>query len=229
MWRISFWLFFSIGYIIINNSIKADFNPYRPNRLHFLPYFNPRSPCGERLIQQFIALLFTNDFNPRSPCGERLSQFCGVVVCIPFQSTLPVRGATRAAMSGPSAFLHPRSPCGERPMSTLSLNSSLDFNPRSPCGERPRTWHTITPKQPFQSTLPVRGATICVSIPYGLTNISIHAPRAGSDIDGEWLTTRETNFNPRSPCGERHYLKERPCDIWAFQSTLPVRGATAQR
>ncbi len=203
MWRISFWLFFSIGYIIINNSIKADFNPYRPNRLHFLPYFNPRSPCGERLIQQFIALLFTNDFNPRSPCGERLSQFCGVVVCIPFQSTLPVRGATRAAMSGPSAFLHPRSPCGERPMSTLSLNSSLDFNPRSPCGERPRTWHTITPKQPFQSTLPVRGATICVSIPYGLTNISIHAPRAGSDIDGEWLTTRETNFNPRSPCGER--------------------------
>lgn len=35
MWRISFWLFFSIGYIIINNSIKADFNPYRPNLLHF--------------------------------------------------------------------------------------------------------------------------------------------------------------------------------------------------
>lgn len=48
MWRISFWLFFSIGYIIINNSIKAGFNHYRPNRLHFLPYFNPRSPCGER-------------------------------------------------------------------------------------------------------------------------------------------------------------------------------------
>lgn len=39
MWRISFWLFFSIGYIIINNSIKADFNTYRPNLLHFLPYF----------------------------------------------------------------------------------------------------------------------------------------------------------------------------------------------
>ena len=35
MWRISFWLFFSIGYIIINNSIKAGFNHYRPNRLHF--------------------------------------------------------------------------------------------------------------------------------------------------------------------------------------------------
>ena len=137
MWRISFWLFFSIGYIIINNSIKADFNPYRPNRLHFLPYFNPRSPCGER------------------------------------------------------------------PMSTLSLNSSLDFNPRSPCGERPRTWHTITPKQPFQSTLPVRGATICVSIPYGLTNISIHAPRAARALDRRWLPTRAPQFNPPSPCGER--------------------------
>ncbi len=118
MWRISFWLFFSIGYIIINNSIKADFNPYRPNRLHF----------------------------------------------------------------------------------HISIHA---------------------PRAGSDECFALGRAVVCA--------ISIHAPRAGSDIDGEWLTTRETNFNPRSPCGERHYLKERPCDIWAFQSTLPVRGATAQR
>ena len=78
MWRISFWLFFSIGYIIINNSIKAGFNPYRPNRLHFLPYFNPRSPCGERL-----AVTYGNH-------DQRLQ----------FQSTLPVRGATTDSITG---------------------------------------------------------------------------------------------------------------------------------
>ena len=50
MWRISFWLFFSIGYIIINNSIKADFNPYRPNRLHFhISIHAPRA--GSDLLQ----------------------------------------------------------------------------------------------------------------------------------------------------------------------------------
>ena len=33
-------------------------------------YFNPRSPCGERLFL-LISGGGVNDFNPRSPCGER--------------------------------------------------------------------------------------------------------------------------------------------------------------
>ena len=39
----------------------------------FLPffYFNPRSPCGERLQQPQTVTTHTY-FNPRSPCGERL-------------------------------------------------------------------------------------------------------------------------------------------------------------
>ena len=56
-----------------------------------------------------------------------------------FQSTLPVRGATRTA------------------------------------GE-----YQITKE--FQSTLPVRGATKKVGAAYGEADISIHAPRAGSDM-----------------------------------------------
>lgn len=72
MWRISFWLFFSIGYIIINNSIKADFNTYRPNRLHFLPYF------------------FQSTLPVRGATVPSWNIFCMVL----FQSTLPVRGAT---------------------------------------------------------------------------------------------------------------------------------------
>ena len=126
-------------------------------------------------------------FNPRSPCGERRRKSRTFGDVIPFQSTLPVRGATshggfcRLAV----AYFNPRSPCGERQcgiiytvkgrefQSTLPVrgatcaerkrsNWSRDFNPRSPCGERPSIKDSI----------------------WSLTLISIHAPRAGSDSNG---------------------------------------------
>ena len=34
-------------------------------------YFNPRSPCGERLVVATRMDGSTEHFNPRSPCGER--------------------------------------------------------------------------------------------------------------------------------------------------------------
>ena len=37
-------------------------------------YFNPRSPCGERLVGAISCLRQVQDFNPRSPCGERRCQ-----------------------------------------------------------------------------------------------------------------------------------------------------------
>ena len=79
-----------------------------------------------------------------------------------------------------------------------------NFNPRSPCGERRQKKDTQETTKTFQSTLPVRGATgsmevgvshakdfnprspcgerLMVVIPIGVAvEISIHAPRAGSD------------------------------------------------
>ena len=57
-------------------------------------YFNPRSPCGERLV--LIALSNASiNFNPRSPCGERLGAQLAYFSGKQFQSTLPVWGATR--------------------------------------------------------------------------------------------------------------------------------------
>ena len=79
--------------------------------------------------------------------------------------------------------------------------------------------------------------------------ISIHAPLTGSDLVSGHRDHRRDDFNPRSPYGERHSERswaatkmyfnprspygERP--IWGsisipwptFQSTLPLRGATA--
>ena len=56
--------------------------------------------------------------------------------------------------------------------------------------------------------------------------ISIHAPRGGSDIETYCYANNYTDFNPRSPWGERPPFVEF-WEIWKlFQSTLPVGGAT---
>ena len=106
------------------------------------------------------------------------------------------------------------------------LPHGADFNPRSPHGERrPSTrWRSCAGR--FQSTLPARGATSARTPGVRGSRISIHAPRTGSDIfPDEWgersdpfqstLPARgatvaasrtapaATDFNPRSPHGER--------------------------
>ena len=126
---------------------------------------------------------------------------------------------------------NPRSPCGERLQYILVFWESFDyFNPRSPCGER----HV----SPWLEEYPDG-------------TISIHAPRAGSDMIQKKRRKKWQNFNPRSPCGERrvpaicclsrarNFNPRSPCGERLlffstvlvqilFQSTLPVRGATAR-
>ena len=102
-------------------------------------YFNPRSPYGER--------------HGASSCRKGVSQF---------QSTLPLRGATHgvAPTTAPDADFNPRSPYGERPPDLARYAARPDFNPRSPYGERPETTSRRMWDHKFQSTLPLRGATI---------------------------------------------------------------------
>ena len=124
-----------------------------------------------------------------------------------FQSTLPVRGAT-----------------GTPP---VPRTKDTCFNPRSPCGERLQRQGDAIESMTFQSTLPVRGATPIRQQYTILSDVSIHAPRAGSDflpfflapfsssfqstlpVRGATSRARPADgsrerFNPRSPCGERH-------------------------
>ena len=81
----------------------------------------------------------TRDFNPRSPYGERPPYYGACGFRVEFQSTLPLRGATRKAAAeqcnGYHISIHApltgsdRAICGQ-------LIHSVDFNPRSPYGER---------------------------------------------------------------------------------------------
>ena len=148
--------------------------------------------------------------------------------CI-FQSTLPMRGATDMGLPSNQYLqisIHaPHAGSDRRQNSTSRIYKN--FNPRSPCGERLGVVGVFSSLSIFQSTLPMRGATgrrqPCLRIsgnfnprsPCGerlkamssglLLSISIHAPHAGSDS----CTRRTSQSNP------------------AFQSTLPMRGATA--
>ena len=124
-----------------------------------------------------------------------------------FQSTLPVGGATipRLSKNRLLFYFNPRSPWGERLQHTgVCLTRFGYFNPRSPWGERLKTNSRISKLYRFQSTLPVGGATRAglfgvrntevfqSTLPVGgattegihavvFSEISIHAPRGGSD------------------------------------------------
>ena len=148
------------------------------------------------------------NFNPRSPCGERLDNIFGCISPILFQSTLPLRGATALEKSnrdfdkisihaplagsdrrhakgtaGPGLSIHAPL-AGSDTSFVMVLHPGHDFNPRSPCGERRHGPSYTIPELVFQSTLPLRGATLCRSCSDIHITISIHAPLAGSDSHG---------------------------------------------
>ena len=172
-----------------------------------LCYFNPRSPCGERPAGE------TGPTGPKGisihapRAGSDQDYIDALAELGVFQSTLPVRGAT-----------------GELP--DISLTQYISIH---------------APRAGSDDTKTVQGRR--------KTTISIHAPRAGSDKGRPRRKRRPRHFNPRSPCGERpggpcsHGCSSSEISIHApragsdtsprraapngaFQSTLPVRGAT---
>ena len=196
------------------------------------PYFNPRSPHGERQLLP-LSVVYRWDFNPRSPHGERPRsfRFRSLSESISIHALL-TESDEREAPGGCSAEnFNPRSPHGERrdgvrifrPHPSISIHALLtesdpaardsrggieDFNPRSPHGERRGCAREYPCRAEFQSTLSSRRAT-----------------RADRSADA-----RSGHFNPRSPHGERRRrVVELSIRRTEFQSTLSSRRATGSR
>ena len=145
------------------------------------------------------------NFNPRSSCEARRWMSCNLRTRQEFQSTLLMRGAT-------GVYTH----------KTLA---DLNFKPRSYCEERLFTTQGRLLFPVFQSTLLMRGATASFFSSFHAFQISIHAPHARSDSNGQPLSRNtiisihapharsdvgnirfilmSPNFNPRSSCEER--------------------------
>ena len=123
------------------------------------------------------------NFNPRTPCGVRQQIHTLPKQTGKFQSTHPLRGATKGGLG---AIL----------VIAISIHAPLagcdhglhhhrarrrHFNPRTPCGvRRPQRRERRAAK-----------------------NISIHAPLAGCDARVRERQGWEKDFNPRTPCGVR--------------------------
>ena len=173
----------------------------------WMHHFNPRSPHGER--PDSIRLIFSTlrNFNPRSPHGERLELCCDLRHNEKISIHAPRTGsdvqASGARIVRNISIHAPRT--GSDTDATPSLTSPCNFNPRSPHGERPSHVPNKNVRHRFQSTLPARGATYILQDIVDVSQISIHAPRTGSDPAASPLHRLPSNFNPRSPHGERHY------------------------
>ena len=125
-----------------------------------------------------------------------------------------------------NSYFNPRSPHGERRLVSYLFHPPKNFNPRSPHGERLKYRITnmeekdFNPRSPHgERRDPRRGSFVS-------EDISIHAPRTGSDICPVTQAGLPGNFNPRSPHGERHAAFHAQRIAHLFQSTLPARGAT---
>ena len=124
-----------------------------------------------------------------------------------FQSTLPARGATKwkyvYTYSEKISIHAPRTGSDYQPI--LLIPQMLPFQSTLPARGATNTYGAISYYVIFQSTLPARGATMPLSIISRQDlQISIHAPRTGSD-------------------NQTFLLVNVTC---RFQSTLPARGAT---
>ena len=147
-----------------------------------------------------------------------------------FQSTCPLRGTTnkrRAEQDKEAISIHVPL-AGHDSKGWENEYEIENFNPRAPCGARRTTAMTLEPSAAkFQSTCPLRGTTMTSSTPLYINPISIHVPLAGHDGTGSRAGSNQWNFNPRAPCGARHYSGgETMPQSRAFQSTCPLRGTT---
>ena len=192
------------------------------------------------------------NFNPRSPHGERPRNLGGVNVYQRISIHAPRTGSDSAIFPNTSTLgisIHaPRT--GSDIGSASAWAQTARFQSTLPArGATSRAVVISTSDRLFQSTLPARGATRVENQTPPPEEISIHAPRTGSDGDTKRITKRRNDFNPRSPHGERpvmeamllavehdfnprspHGERRRFVDPnktgSEFQSTLPARGAT---
>ena len=176
-----------------------------PNKTNF----NPRAPCGARLVFCLVclALSLISTHAPLAGRDQRLhgilQQQCG------FQPTRPLRGATRSRMPFPkrkNSFQPTRPLRGATMVIIYIIISGLYFNPRAPCGAR--LWVLF----------------LLLSMRY----FNPRAPCGARRLSSSMIISRHRHFNPRAPCGARlNQIKRKPTRQ-IFQPTRPLRGATGR-
>ena len=208
----------------------AGCDPTAWPRPGWISYFNPRTPCGVRLLVGEAVIIglvisihaplagcdhfedrFSPDrchFNPRTPCGVRpalvtvLSAMTGISIHAPLAGCdAGAGGRTRA-----TRYFNPRTPCGVRPApcgAPPMANPISIHAPLAGCDPPRQPW--IMSRARFQSTHPLRGATGPV-VQHRRVEVDFN-PRTPCGVRPKTHAAPAysgINFNPRTPCGVRH-------------------------
>ena len=122
---------------------------------------------------------------------------------------------------------NPRAPCGARHLLPDLLVGFSTISIHAPRAGRDNGRHNCCSNcGAFQSTRPVRGATILNHRISGFRwDFNPRAP-CGARRGHALSVLRVVNFNPRAPCGARPPIVPSVQHHRQFQSTRPVRGAT---
>ena len=169
-------------------------------------YFNPRSPCGERRIfpkrafeKSYISIHAPRVGSDIEAHGDTVDGLKISIHAPRVGSDIEAHGDTvdglKISIHAPRVgsdcstgndvpykrYFNPRSPCGERQHVVDITVPSEDFNPRSPCGERPQTIRSERSEQNFNPRSPCGERLEAASDFAEVPDISIHAPRVGSD------------------------------------------------
>ena len=167
-------------------------------------------------------------FNPHSPCGERLAFCFNRPHSSIFQSTLPLRGATSRLLRPIRVpkYFNPHSPCGERRHRTRSTTHLLISIHTPLAGSDAMPELFVRDRLRISIHTPLAGSDTGAVESIEIQGISIHTPLAGSDVQSNPSTNFPFYFNPHSPCGERRFHRAMRGETEIFPSTLPLRGAT---
>ena len=215
--------------------------------------FNPRPPCGERQYGQ-VVFLDEIQFQSTPPMRGATYKVVELVVYTYISIHAPHAGSdpfVTVLICPFYPYFNPRPPCGERQISSVCCLFSSNFNPRPPCGERPPDEPICAPFPDISIHAPHAGSDPCI---FGYCHFGFKfqstPPMRGATVDIDILAHKQFNFNPRPPCGERLYsfeehIKLAEISIHAphagsdcllcpivevfllFQSTPPMRGATS--
>ena len=191
-------------------------------------HFNPRAPCGARLLWFKYSTEFIY-FNPRAPCGARRTEHGEAVIREKFQSTRPVWGATKAAAGDrPRQLISIHAPrVGRDGLHALFVQQGRISIHAPRVGRDSGRLSLSLPLYLFQSTRPVWGAT-------GETWNRSNGGERFQSTRPVWGATRRSStagasslFQSTRPVWGATFLRSigaKRCT--KFQSTRPVWGAT---
>ena len=145
-----------------------------------------------------------------------------------FQSTSPSRGTTCKSSFSPFFLVNfnPRPPRGERRDKTADRVKRVLISIHVPLAGNDVHSHFTFHDFVISIHVPLAGNDANLELMRVLCIISIHVPLAGNDLIISFLLWYWSNFNPRSPRGERHLDLDLIFGENRFQSTFPSRGTT---